>query len=189
MVAGDTAINDYSTETPDNISDRLKYLSYKASTLTNAEKGELKDAVLPLLQRVTSNPADTLETSNGELDTLKTQIQESQKDLEIAEDRAATLRHPEKNRSYYESWFPINRPLTNSSIVIILAIGIFFFVMSFLILFKSFRFNLRFSVPWDNPETVAKISSFIPSIISTNLNKIIIGLLILFIILYATKTY
>jgi hypothetical protein len=188
-MVGDTPITDYYTETPDNISARLTNLSNKVATLTNAEKGEIKDAVADILARVEKNPANNLEVSNGELDTLKTQIQESQKDLQIAEDRAATLRHPEKNRSYYESWFPINRPLTNSSIVIILAIGIFFFVMSFFILFKSFGFNLRFSVPWDNPETVATVRSFIPPIISNNVNKIIIGILILFIVLYATKTY
>lgn len=177
----------YSTAPIRDILDRINTLK-SLSSFSSVEKAEIVDAVSNLQIRLNANPANLLETSTTELENIKVQIEQAKKDLLIAEQRVATLRHPEKDKSYYESWFPINRPLTNHSIIIITGIGIFFFILSFLIILKAFGLNISISMPWDNPEVVAKISSFIPPIIAMNFNKILIVLIILFIVLYATKS-
>jgi hypothetical protein len=191
MTAGDTVIGDYTTASPIEIKARLDFLKNKTTDYTPVEQGEIVMAIEQLQSRVNENPANLLEVSNTELVSFKTQIAEAKKDLKIAEDRVSTLRHPEKDRSYYESWFPLNRPLTNRSIIIILAIGVFFLVISFLIILRIFGFNLQFSSPWDNPELVNRVSGFLPPFITQNFSKIVNILMIIiavvFIVLYVTK--
>jgi len=179
---------DYSTATYADIQSRIGYLQTQ-STLSTDQQNEIVNGVDKLQQRLNANRATDLQISNDELNRLKDQIVEAQKDLKIAEDRVATLRHPEKDRSYYESWFPVNRPLTNRTVFIVLAIGVFFFILSLLIILKTFGVGIQVSMPWDNPALVAGVKGFIPPIIGNNISSIIVGLLILFIVLYATKTY
>ena len=99
----------------------------------------------------------------------------------------ATLRNPEKDKSYYESWFPINRPLTQTMIVILLAIGVFFFVLSFFIIIKALGFNLSMTAPWDNPELSNKFIALFPPILVNNFNYILIGIIIILIIFNVVK--
>lgn len=191
MAAGDTVIGDYSIASPIEIKARLDFLKNKTTDYTPVEQGEIVMALEQLQSRVNENPANLLEVSNTELVSFKTQIAEAKKDLKIAEDRVSTLRHPEKDRSYYESWFPLNRPLTNRSIIIILAIGVFFLVISFLIILRIFGFNLQFSSPWDNPELANSVSGFLPPFITQNFSKIVNILMIIIavvcVVLYTRK--
>jgi hypothetical protein len=191
MVAGETVIQNYTTATTTEIASRLNFLKAKTTDFDPVERGEILMAIEQLQSRVNQNPANTLEVSNSELVALKRRIEESKKDLKIAEDRVATIRNPEKDRSYYESWFPINRPLTNRTIIIILAIGVFFFILSFLIVLKALGFNLQFSVPWDNPQFSTNLFGFLPPFITQNFSTIVNVIMIIvatiFVVLYATK--
>ena len=191
MVAGDTVIPDYRIVSTTEIASRLEFLKAKTIDFTPVEQAEILMAIEQLQSRVAENPANTLEVSNSELLILKKKIEESKKDLKITEDRVATLRHPEKDRSYYESWFPINRPLTNRTVIIVLGIGVFFFILSFLIILKAFGFNLEFSVPWENPEFSSNIIGLLPPFITQNFSTIVNVIMIIaatiFIVLYATK--
>ena len=191
MAAGDTVIGDYTNASPIEIKARLDFLKNKTTDFTPVEQGEIVMALEQLQSRVNENPANLLEVSNTELVSFKTQIAEAKKDLKIAEDRVSTLRHPEKDRSYYESWFPLNRPLTNRSIIIILAIGVFFLVISFLIILRIFGFNLQFSSPWDNPDLANSVSGFLPPFITQNFSKIVNILMIIIavvcVVLYTRK--
>ena len=191
MVAGDTVIPDYRNVSTTEIASRLNFLKAKTIDFTPVEQAEILMAIEQLQSRVNENPANTLEVSNSELVALKRRIEESKKDLKIAEDRVATIRNPEKDRSYYESWFPINRPLTNRTIIIVLAIGVFFFILSFLIVLKALGFNLQFSVPWDNPQFSTNLFGFLPPFITQNFSTIVNVIMIIvatiFVVLYATK--
>jgi hypothetical protein len=181
-----TQIADYATETPDKISNRLEYLKEKTS-YSGAESGEVSDAISALTTRAGSNPATTFTASSVELNTLKAEIKQAQEDLQIAEERVASLRNPGKDKSYYESFFPINRPLTQTTIVILLAIGIFFFILSFFIIMKGLGFNLSMTAPWDNPELVAKFIALFPPIIVNNFNVILIIFVAILVILNVVK--
>jgi len=179
-------ITNYATETGEKIANRLEYLKEK-TTLTGAESGEISDAVSALTTKAGANPANAVATSSAALNTLKAEIKQAQEDLQIAEERVATLRNPGKDKSYYESFFPINRPLTQTTIIILLAIGIFFFVLSFFIIIKGLGFNLSMTAPWDNPELIAKFLALFPPIIVNNFNLIIIAFIAVLIILNIVK--
>lgn len=181
-----TPITNYSNETPEKISNRLEYLKEK-TTYTYLESGELTDAISVLTTRAGVNPATSVTESSAELNRLKAEIKQAQEDLQIAEERVATLRNPEKDKSYYESWFPINRPLTQTMIVILLAIGVFFFVLSFFIIIKALGFNLSMTTPWDNPELSNKFIALFPPILVNNFNYILIGIIIILIIFNVVK--
>jgi hypothetical protein len=189
-------ITDYSTETPEKIANRLEYLKekttlnddeYRLNTISHAETGEIVDAVNALTTRAGANPATSVTTSSAELNTLKAEIKQAQEDLQIAEERVASLRNPGKDKSYYESWFPINRPFTQTTIVILLAIGIFFFVLSFLIIIKGLGFNLSITYPWDNSEFTPKLLALFPPILVNNFRYIVLGIIFILIILIVVK--
>lgn len=174
------------TETPEKVDERLNFLKEKTS-YTPGEVTEVTSAVSYLTAKARINPATGVTTSNAEVNTLKAEIKQAQEDLQIAEERVATLRNPEKHKSYYESLFPINRPLTQTTIVIILAIGIFFFVLSFLIIIKGLGFNLSVTAPWDTQDYTAKFMALLPPIIVNNFNVILLVFIGLLIILNVVK--
>ena len=181
-----TQIVNYSTETVEKISDRLEYLKEKVS-YTGAESGEVSDAISALTERAKTNPATGVTTSNADLNSLKAEIKQAQEDLKIAEERVATLRNPEIKKSYYESLLPINRPLAQTTIVILLGVGIFFFILSFLIIINSLGFNLSIKAPWENEGTVNVLVNLIPPVIRENFVYILIGMIVLLIILNVVK--
>jgi len=172
--------------TAEKVDERLNFLKEKTS-YSGAESGELTDAVSYLTARAKVNPATSVTTSSAALNTLKAEIKQAQEDLQIAEERVATLRNPGKDKSYYESFFPINRPLTQTTIVILLAIGIFFFILSFFIIMKGLGFNLSMTAPWDNPELTAKFIALFPPIIVNNFNVILIIFVAILVILNVVK--
>ena len=181
-----TPITSYPTENVEKISDRLEYLKEKVS-YTNAETGEITDAMNALTVRAKTNPATDVTESNAQFNRLKAEIKQAQEDLKIAEERVATLRNPESKKSYYEGLLPINRPLAQITIVILLGIGIFFFVLSFLIVINALGFNLSIKAPWDNQGGVNMLQNLIPSVIRENFVYILIGIIIILIILNIVK--
>jgi hypothetical protein len=120
----------YDTADTASIETRLNELKVQTA-FTNAERGEVLDAVTALQARVNNNPATTLENTSESLDIVKQKILDAEEDLKIAEERVKSLRNVDKKHSYYDSWFPINRPLRSSSIIICFIFGIFFFSLSF----------------------------------------------------------
>ena len=181
-----TPITSYSGENIDKISNRLEYLKEKVS-YTGLEDGEVRDAISALTERAKTNPATGVTTSNAELNRLKAEIKQAQQDLKIAEERVATLRNPESNKSYYESLLPINRPLTHITIVIILGISIFFFVLSFLIIINNLGFDLTLTTPWDSEDTSNMLLNLIPPIIRNNFIYILFGIIIILVIFNIVK--
>jgi hypothetical protein len=181
-----TPITSYSGENIDKISNRLEYLKEKVS-YTGLEDGEVRDAISALTERAKTNPATGVTESNAALNTLKAEIKQAQEDLKIAEERVATLRNPESKKSYYESLLPINRPLAQLTIIILLGVGIFFFVLSFLIIINSLGFNLYIKAPWENEGSVNTLLELIPPVIRENFVYILVGIIVLLVILNIVK--
>jgi hypothetical protein len=74
-------------------------------------------------------------------------------DLKVAESRAISLRDMNK-QSYYESWFPLNRPLRTSSNLIIMCVGIFFYILSFFIILRSAGVLIDINTTWVSPSGI-----------------------------------
>ena len=161
---------DYSNNSPSAIQTRLDQLD------PTTDYAEISDAVKQLQTRVNSNPATTLQINNDSLNTVQNQIVQAKEELQIAKERAAG--ESNSRASYYESWFPLNRPLRKPTILILLVIGIFFFSLAFFMLLHSLGFLLHMNITWYNPQTISKLKTLFPF----PLNVISILLVILTII-------
>ena len=154
------------------------------STFTSVQRAAIVSMIENLQRRVNDNPATTLQDTNDNMLLIEDDIKKAKEDLQISHDRVKMLRNPDASRSYYESWFPINRPLRNSTNIIALSLGIFFFVFFFLTILYAFGFVLHLNIIWNNPETYMKVARLFPwfGVI------LIIGLVILIIVSYLRKT-
>jgi hypothetical protein len=77
---------------------------------------------------------------------LNKEIDEAKAQVAIARDRVAYIRHPEQHTSFYESWFPIDRPMQVTSVPAFMGITIFLFVFALLIVFSVIGVNLQISI-------------------------------------------
>jgi hypothetical protein len=155
-----------------------------SNTFTPVQRAAVVSMVDQLQARVNTNPATTLENTNDSILMIEEEIKKAKDDLNISQERVKMLRNPEASRSYYESWFPINRPLRNSTNIIALALGIFFFVFFFLMVVHSLGFIFNINISWTNPETYVKVATLFPWFGIA----IIIVLVILVIVAYLRKT-
>jgi len=73
---------------------------------------------------------------------LNDQIAEEEANAAIARDRVSYIRHPEQNTSNYESWFPIDRPMHTSSLIVIMSISIFLSVFGLLMILSFLGVDL-----------------------------------------------
>jgi hypothetical protein len=139
--------------------------------------------IVNALQRIVlSNPATTLQETIEADTTLDIEIMQTKEDLKIAEQRVKSLRNPNK-KSYYESWFPLNRPLRTSTNITLIGLGIFFFTFSLLIGLSSIGFSFRLNAAWaPNSPTISKLGVLFPFGYGTTFT--IIGLIIGICVVY-----
>jgi hypothetical protein len=78
---------------------------------------------------------------------LNKEIRDAEEHMKIAKDRVAYIRNPDQNTSYYESWFPMGRPMQPDSIPIFIAVNTFLFIFIILILSSYFGLNISFILP------------------------------------------
>ena len=93
-----------------------------------------------------ANIVTDMSMKQTELNTVKSTIKQRENDVKITHDRVKIARNPELTRSYYDGWFPINRPLKHYTIPILIALSIFFFVLSFLYFMNLFGIDLQMVV-------------------------------------------
>jgi len=76
-------------------------------------------------------------------------LDDKKAELQIAKERAANLTSPEKKVTIHESWFPLQRPLTTTSFLLILALALFFFCVFLGTLARQFGFfvDYGFQIP------------------------------------------
>jgi len=86
---------------------------------------------------------NNIQSAQSSILDLNTQIEEAKAQVNVARDRVGYIRHPEQTTSFYESWFPIDRPMHVTSVPIFLAITIFIFIFALLIVFSALGINLQ----------------------------------------------
>ena len=161
-----TLQSDYSTASTTDIALDIDTLNTIYNTnngfTTSTQRAAIVSMIDALHTRVQDNPASTLEATSDSLLLIQDQINKAKEDLKISQDRVATIRNPNASPSYYESWFPIDRPLRNSTCIITLAFGIFFFMFFFLMTLHAFGFAFNLNILWSNPATYSKMSILFP---------------------------
>ena len=102
-----------------------------------------------------SSTTNNIQSAQASILDLNKQIEDTKAQVEVARDRVRYIRHPEQTTSFYESWFPIDRPMHVTSVPIFLAITVFLFVFALLIVFSAIGINLQVVT---SPNTFAGIS-------------------------------
>lgn len=125
------------------------------------KKGAAEEtAILKILNDVNSHIAciqqqtDSLRTATtatsdlmGERMAVEQAIRDRTKDIEVAKLRAQQIREPGTVRSYYDSWFPLRRPLKSATIPALIFCAIFMFVLATLMLLSFAGIETRFLIP------------------------------------------
>ena len=109
--------------------------STSTSTITDKSKDVMEMSLcLQEKSNALSGTANDISKAQEEILNLNDQILKEEENISIAKDRVAYIRNPEENVSNYESWFPIDRPMHTSSLVIILSISLFLLIFCLLLL-------------------------------------------------------
>lgn len=80
---------------------------------------------------------------------LQEQIKKKEEEILIAKDRAAFAREGSKNPSYYESWFPLGRPLKPITTLFFIGLSIFLLLIAafFAASLAGFTFTVLYPAP------------------------------------------
>ena len=105
-----------------------------------------------------SNLTNKIQTAQEEIISLNKQISEADEHVSIARDRVGYIRSPEKHTSFYESWFPLGRPMDKKTIPILIAINTFLFIAGIFLIMTIF--GLKISFPLSTTSTGYSTNSF-----------------------------
>jgi hypothetical protein len=90
-----------------------------------------------------SGTSNQIQTIQQQIMNTNDAIAQAREDSNIARDRVAYIRHPEQNTSYYESWFPMDRPMHTSSVPIFVAFTVFILLFCLLLILSSFGIDFN----------------------------------------------
>ena len=116
-------------------------------------------ACLDELNRNVQGAATTQATLQSTQQTKQKTLEERKLDLQIAKDRALLALNPEYNRSYYDGWFPIDRPLRQQTLPVLIGFSLFFLCMCFLSVLSFLRMDIRLLIPQLNTGTGSPLKS------------------------------
>lgn len=134
-------------------------IQYKESTET--DKLQLYDRLLSELQvaetRVSSyisciqkdilqrnDISSQLYNLQQEVEGTRTDLKEKLQIVGEAKERADQLEHPYNSTTWWESWFPLGRPVRKESVPVLLSVSIFMLVFSLGIFLRFAGMELRF---------------------------------------------
>lgn len=100
---------------------------------------ELKVAASTTTTRLAGFQTDSMD--------LDKQIAQKKLDVQVARDRAALALNPSLNRSYYDGWFPLERPLKHYSYPLLIGFGIFFLMIGFFVFMSLVGVDIAVLVP------------------------------------------
>jgi hypothetical protein len=105
------------------------------SELVQAEDDIFKTfACLQQKQGSLSNVSNDIQKAQEQILALQSSIEAEQNNVDIAKDRVAYIRNPEEHTSFYESWFPMDRPMRARSVPYFIGITVFFVVAGVLLI-------------------------------------------------------
>jgi hypothetical protein len=121
---------------------------------------EVFDTAACIQEKLTALGSTTnqIQTAQQDILRLNKEITEAEADVAIARDRVAYIRHPEEHTSFYESWFPINRPMHRENVPYFIAVTVFLVVFSLLVGLSLIGMNINVSV---NPALLYFIQSIL----------------------------
>jgi len=121
---------------------------------------EVFDTAACIQEKLTSLGSTTnqIQTAQQDILRLNKEITEAEADVAIARDRVAYIRHPEEHTSFYESWFPINRPMQRENVPYFIGVTIFLLIFSLLVGLSLIGVNINVVM---NPALIYFIQSIL----------------------------
>ena len=111
-----------------------------AQTAVTTYLDSLENTYIPTIQHVENCLRESLFIDN-------TKTKKSQDNLDEAKSRLAAITNPEENVSYYEGWFPIVRPMTESALFGLFGAAIFLLLLSIMILLRLTGVQIDITIP------------------------------------------
>ena len=124
----------------------------ESSTLITASN-EVFDTAACIQEKLTALGSTTnhIQTAQQDILRLNKEIAEAEADVAIARDRVAYIRNPEEHTSFYESWFPINRPMQRENVPYFIGVTMFLLIFSLLVGLSLIGVNINVAM---NPALV-----------------------------------
>ena len=123
-----------------------------AATTTGTVKG-LQDQIASYENCLNSKilnlqtSSTTISSRQSSVKSIAQQIADAKNDVSIAKDRIMSVKHPERISSYYESWFPMYRPLKPNTVPLLIGLSLFMFLLAILLLFSFVGISFNLFVP------------------------------------------
>ncbi len=155
---GVTAFNTWKAQTSATITELNGTITNNA--LPDARKVEYETlhrdiaqtlACLQEKQNTEIDVANSVYTAQDRIVQLQREIKEREEEIQIAKDRVTYIRDPDAHPSYYQSWFPMDRPMRPSSVPVLIGIVVFFTMLILLGLLSFLGFNLSVGAPGAAP--------------------------------------
>lgn len=110
----------------------------------NCPSNTATDVYNRLLQYDAGSSNTAISTLEQQITHKKNELNTKISDANIAKDRASSMIRPELSSSYYDSWFPLNRPLKRASIPILVFFASLFITSAFFLLLGIFGIRSHF---------------------------------------------
>lgn len=94
-----------------------------------------------------SSTTNAIQGAQQQVLSLNDQIKNEEANVAIARDRVAYIRNPEQHTSFYESWFPMDRPMRTGSVPIFIGVTVFLMIFTLLIVLSLMGVNITFALP------------------------------------------
>jgi len=113
----------------------------------------LNTTSLPIIQLADDCLRESLQIDNSGMKTAQDRLDES-------ESRLAAIRNPEQNVSYYEGWFPIVRPMTETALFGLFTAAIFMLLLAVLVFIRMAGVQIDIQIPEINIFTLPPNASY-----------------------------
>jgi hypothetical protein len=119
----------------------------EASTLANTS-ADIFNTTSCIQEKLTEigGTTNTIQATQEAILDVTKKIEEEEANVAISHDRVAYIRHPERNVSYYESWFPIDRPMQRESVPWFMVVTSFIGIFSILVVLSLIGVDFSFNV-------------------------------------------
>lgn len=89
---------------------------------------------------------------------LERELRDREEQVRVAQDRAALLRAPQEHASFYESWFPLGRPMKTFLVPVFLGLGLFMGLMALFLFLKFLGVEFALLLPVMTTQRTASFS-------------------------------
>ena len=151
ILSSSSSIGTWKTQIQDKIS------ALQAATTKSAANDAILaqvNASLAAVKTCVDTEVSNLSNASGHIAQLNLEIldatekfNQSEKDIQVAKDRVGYIRHPERNTSNYASWFPIDRPISIFSMILLICLTLFLGTFLMLLVLSFAGINLLIFSP------------------------------------------